>query len=656
MATVDLEAKEGGEAEISATIEPGLGWDESVVTRPIGLGWDSEAVVVDWDGRGEAALLVVANGGRSARVYRPTGEGDFPRPYDAGTPVDGLDGLRCPCPLPNGSASRFDLVALAPEGLVLLRNQGPADRPSFGTRQPLGLPADLGLGAVRVVQLAAVDWDGDGRVDLLVGLDDMEGYWPDSDALPVDQQAGFNQKGGHPGYDRSGLWRGRAPEGRIRWLRNFGEPGHPHFELQPELEPDSGRLDLATRPAPLAVSWGGGDNLELLVADERGLVKVHRNFGGQRPPVLMEARTLKYAGAPLVLPEDRTTLIAADLDGDGRSELVFGSAEGRVFAIRATSRDAASAPSELVQEPGPLWLGGHSVVAAGDLDGDGGLELVFGDGPGHLYWAKDTGRGAEHRYGLPEPIEAGGARFRLDPGPDGRLGGPVGPRLGYACPTLADWTGNGRLDLLVGGAGGEVLFLRNDGSAAQHRFSHPVALRCEGAPLILPPRVRPAVADWAGAGGRDLLALDLQGFLCVYPALDEKNLGAPVPLVDRLGRVLRLDGGFGLGGRCSLWVGPWTGPGRLDILVGLPSQAAPFVLPAITGRGGEVSTVLLLENQGRLGLVPRPIRLDDGRPLVVGVEGCSPSGVAGAGPGSLDLIVGSDDGHVHYFRRDQLRW
>ena len=533
--------------------------------------------------------------------------------------------------------------------------------PSFGPRESLGLPADLGLGAVRVAQLAAVDWDGDGRVDLLVGLDDLEGYWPDSDALPVEQQVGFNQKGGHPGYDRSGLWRGRAPEGRIRWLKNVGEPGSPRFEVQPELDSDAGgRLDLAPHPAPLAVSWGGGDNLELLVTDARGLVKIHRNFGGQRPPVLMEPRVLKHAGDPLLVPEDRTNLIAADIDGDRRSELVFGSAEGRVFAIRSTSRDAASAPQTLLQEPGPLWLGGHSVVTVGDLDGDGGLDLVFGDGPGHLYWASDLGRGAEHRYASPGPIEAGGTRFRLDPGPDGRLGGPVEPRLGYACPTLADWTGNGRLDLIVGGAGGEVLFLRNDGAVNQPRFGPPVPLRCEGAPLILPPRVRPAVADWAGTGGRDLLALDLQGFLCVYPARDEKNLDAPIPLVDRLGRVIRLDGGFGLGGHCSLWAGPWTAPGRLDLLVGLAADAARFVVPALTGRPldgtGEVSTVLLLENQGRLGLVARPVSHADGRPMVVGFGGCSPSGVAGAEGQPLDLLVGSDDGHVHYYRRDQLRW
>ncbi len=557
MALVDQESNTEKESVVESSPVPRLSWDASVGAIPLGQGWDAEAVVVDWSGEGTADLLVTSGGGehgRIARLYRPlTLSESAPRCcYDAGTPVEALDGLRCLCPIPNGATSRFDLVALGREGLVFLRNQGEANRPAFGDRRSLGTPADLGIGPCRVVQIVAVDWDGDGLTDLLAGVDDLNGYWPEDDQVPPSQQVGFNQKGGHPGYDRQGLWRGRTPHGRLFWFRNVGRPGAPEFALQPEITGEVGAFDVALHPAPLAIAWGACGSLELLITDRRGLVRVYRNFGGQRPPVLMEPRTLQCGHAPLGLPDDRTVVVAGDIDGDRRAELLYGTSDGRIFAVHAgPTRSEAKTPAAVLHEGAEVWLGGHAVVSVGDLDGDGDLDLVFGDAPGRLHLLYDQGGGADHRYMLPLTLEAGGGPFRVDPGPDGMRDGPISARLGYACPTLADWVGHDRLDLIVGGAGGEVLFLRNDGAANSPRFGVPVALRCDGGPLITPPRVRPAAVDWNGTGKLDLVALNLQGFLCVYPRAGTLDLGPPIPLVDRLGRYLRLDGGFGQAGRCA---------------------------------------------------------------------------------------------------------
>jgi hypothetical protein len=397
-----------------------------------------------------------------------------------------------------------------------------------------------------------------------------------------------------------------------------------------------------------------------MAIDERGMAKLYRNFGGQRPPVLMEPRSLTCGGATLVLPEERTVVVAADIDGDRKVELVFGTTDGHVFVVHSGSaRDSAHTPVPVLSKSAAPRLVGRSVLTVGDLDGDGGLDLIFGDGPGRISWLKDVGGGPAHRYLAPHPIDAGGEPYQVDPGPDGRLLGPIAPKLGYAAPALVDWMAHGRLDLVVGTAGGDVLVFTNDGSRSQPRFAYPVPLKCSGAPLITPSRVRPAVAHWSGAELPDLITLDLQGFLAVFPREKPTELGSPEPIVDRLGRLIRLDGGFGQGGRCALWAGDWTGSGRVDLLVGLPREAR-YLIPGLIGRAASsletLPTVLLLENIGHNAVVPRAVYLSDGRPLVAGTEGCSPCGVDGTNSGRMDLIVGADDGQVHYYRRDELTW
>src|SRR4051794_9434562 len=205
MAEVESAIRSEGDEETVSSSEPRLSWDPSVAAIPLGRGWDAQPCVLDWSGAGHADLLVSAAGGpggRMAWIYRrlqAPEHGSAPI-FDSGRQEPALDGLSFLCPLDNDRTSRFDLVALDHSGLVHLPNEGTRDEPAFGPRVPMGLGLDLGIEHAQLVQMTAIDWDQDGLADLLVGIHDLTGYWPDSGLLPAAQQVGLNQRAGHPCY------------------------------------------------------------------------------------------------------------------------------------------------------------------------------------------------------------------------------------------------------------------------------------------------------------------------------------------------------------------------------------------------------------------------------------------------------------------------
>ncbi|CAH1215596.1 hypothetical protein PAECIP111891_04264 [Paenibacillus allorhizoplanae] len=204
---------------------------------------------------------------------------------------------------------------------------------------------------------------------------------------------------------------------------------------------------------------------------------------------------------------------AADLNGDGRTDLLAGSSDGFVYVYTNLGKDEAAyvsepppkglalpdtfgAPAKLLLESGaPLQLGPYSAVHAADVNGDGRTDLVVADESGGVWQLPQLASG---RFGKPAAVLAGGTALQLPGGP--------------AAPSVADVNGDGKLDLVLGAADGRVWLYQGRSAAALDLT--------EGSVIItLPHRsthAAPAVRDMNQDGRPDLVVGSSDGDLQVF--------------------------------------------------------------------------------------------------------------------------------------------
>ena len=114
------------------------------------------------------------------------------------------------------------------------------------------------------------------------------------------------------------------------------------------------------------------------------------------------------------------------------------------------------ADSKYAQE---LGIGADAV----DWDGDGDLDLVIGSSHGHLFLRTNEGTKEKAAFATDSvEILGGGAPLRI--------GG------GECIPSVVDWDGDGRFDLVSGSGAGGVWWVRNVGRAGAPAFEEPRAL------------------------------------------------------------------------------------------------------------------------------------------------------------------------------------
>jgi hypothetical protein len=462
----------------------------------------------------------------------------------------------------------------------------------FAEPVALGDPAKIHLekGNIRANQWKFVDFDGNGALDLVVGID----FWGDY--------------GWDDAWDAQGRWKNGPLRGYVYLLRNRGTNEAPDYAAPEKILTTDGRpVDVFGMPSPSFGDFDHDGDLDLVCGEFLDGFTYFENVGSATAPRYAPGRRLMTGGKPLKMDLCMIAPVAVDFDGDGDLDLVVGDEDGRVAFIENTGVLVDGLPQFLPpryfrQHAENLKFGALAAPVSIDWDGDGLEDLIVGNTAGYLGFIKNLG-GNPVRWAAPVYLAAGGQLVREQAGPNGSIQGPAEAKWGYTNPSVADWDGDGLPDILTNGIWGRVLFYKNIGTRTAPRLApaQPVEVAWPGATpkpswvwwqpvgreLVTQWRTTPTVIDWNHDGLPDLVMLDQEGYLACFERRRRPDgqlellppqrvfWGEGISAYDGSGRpgnqisgLLRLnERSAGRSGRRTFCFYDWDHDGQLDLLV-----------------------------------------------------------------------------------------
>lgn len=260
--------------------------------------------------------------------------------------------------------------------------------------------------------------------------------------------------------------------GQNWWYKNNGKTNKPDLAFQDSSFLQDMTIDFGSQTSPALFDMDGDGDLDLVLAN-RGNYRDTRNSNdrlalfenvGTSQKAIFKLKSEDYLG----LSNDSITGMNptfADLNGDGKQDLIIGQINGRLKYYVNTG--TATVPAFTLQNDtlGSIDVGTLSAPHFYDLDGDTVLDLFVGNSTGFVKYYKNHGtRNIPNFLSQPTVDSVGKIRvadFFYNYGNFDPNGNPIDSTKtfeyeGHSTPWIADLDNDGNPEILSGSRGGKI--------------------------------------------------------------------------------------------------------------------------------------------------------------------------------------------------------
>lgn len=290
------------------------------------------------------------------------------------------------------------------------------------TQQPDSLfPSDIFSkfhNKIRFNQWKYVDYENDGDLDIVVGIQDGEDYGWDN------------------AFNNQGEWTNGPPlHGYVYLIENINGT----YELKDKILAGGQPIDVYGAPSPNFDDYDNDGDLDIICGEFLDRFTWFENVGTREKPKYAAGRFLKNKeGTKNGFGDDSS--VSIDWDKDGDVDLIVGDEDGRVAWVENTgavknNMPVFESPRYFQQKAEHVKFGALVSPFSIDWDNDGDEDLICGNSAGYIAFIENLDGGNTPRWAAPPKLlKSDNKIIRIQAGENGSIQGPCEAKWGGYTP------------------------------------------------------------------------------------------------------------------------------------------------------------------------------------------------------------------------------